>query len=229
IEAMKCLKSIQIAIVAPFTFLLLFFGGIPVAQTANGFQSKESVPGKQESEFELKRREELSKNPQDISFTIRLEGNKKQFRMGEVIRLEMRFASNRPKTYRLDAATYDRSGRLDMDKFHIEPETGFTDPMRDHLGFIGGGLRGIPELEEKPYLITYEINEWSRFEKPGKYRLYLSSPRVSSIGKREESDTITLTSNTVEFEIVQAEDGWHAKELQRIVKALDAEDRKTDR
>src|SRR5215475_9771868 len=117
-----------------------------------------------------------------------------------------------------------------MDKFHIEPETGFTDPMYDHFhhvrGFFGGGLRGVPELEAKPRVITYEINEWFRFDKPGKYRLYLTSPRVSRIRKQDDSDAIILTSNTVEFEITAAEEDWQERELQRILKELDAKDAK---
>jgi hypothetical protein len=136
-------------------------------------QSETAAQAKQESEFDAKRREGEAKNPPDISFTIRLAGDKKQFRQGEIIPLELSFASSRVKAYRMDAATYDRSGRLHMDKFHIEPETGFVDPMYDHFHsggvFLGGGLRGIPELEEKPRVITYEINEWFRFDKPGKY------------------------------------------------------------
>jgi len=202
--------------------------------SANRPQSETAAQAKQESEFDAKRREGASKNPKDISFTIRLAGDKKQFRQGEVIPLELSFASSLAKTYRMDAATYDRSGRLDMDKFHIEPESGFVDPMYDHFHsggvFIGGGLRGVPpELEEKPRLITYEINEWFRFDKPGKYRLYLTSPRVSRIGKREESGDITLTSNAVEFEITPAEKDWQEKELQRILKELDAKAPKPDR
>lgn len=200
-----------------------------IASAALLFSIGVPVKANQQGEFDSKRHEAASQNPADISFNIRLEDDKKQFRQGEVIRLEMRFASSRAKTYRLDAATYDRGGRLKMDTFHIEPNTGFIDPLRDHLSFLGGGLRGIPDLEEKPYLITYEINEWFWFEQPGKYRLYLTSPRVSRIGKQDESGGITLTSNAVEFEIVKAEAAWQKKELARIVNELDAKDPKTAR
>ena len=141
----------------------------------------------------------------------------------------MSFASSRTKAYRMNAATYDRSGRLDMDKFHIDPETGFVDPMRGNLGGIGGGLSTSPELDKKPRVINYEINEWFRFDEPGKYRLYLTSPRVSRIGNREGADAIILTSNAVEFEINPADKDWQEKELQRIVKELDAKDPKPGR
>jgi hypothetical protein len=189
---------------------------------ANLTRSETAPRVKQEDEYEAKRRDGESKNPQDISFAVRLAGDRKQFRLGEIIPLEMSFASSRAKAYRMDAATYDRSGRLDIDQFHIDPETGFVDPMRENLGFMGGGLRIYPELAAKPRLITYEINEWFRFDQPGKYRLYLTSPRVSRIGNKEESAAITLTSNAVEFEIIPAEKEWQARELQRVVKLLDA-------
>lgn len=180
------------------------------------------------AERKLRRPPQIS--PPDVSFTIRFVNDQKQFRQGEVIRLEMRFASSSPETYRLDRATYDRSGRLNLDNFHIEPTTGFTDPMRDHLSFIGGGLRGTPDLEEKPYVIVYDLNEWFRFDQPGTYRLYLTSPRVSRKDQRFSlaGGDITMTSNIVEFEIVKPEAGWAEKELQKILKNLNGKaDRRT--
>ena len=47
-----------------------------------------------------------------------------------------------------------------------------------------GRLRSNPELEEKPRVITYEINEWFRFDMPGKYRLYLTIHRDNLSGGR---------------------------------------------
>jgi hypothetical protein len=58
----------------------------------------------------------------------------------------------------MDVVTYDRSGRLDMDKFYIDPENGFVDSMRDRVGGMMGGIRATPELEKKPYQIIYELN-----------------------------------------------------------------------
>lgn len=171
---------------------------------------------------ELKLRQQRQISPPDVSFTIRFVNDQKQFRQGEVIRLEMRFASSSPETYQLDMATYDRSGRLNLDKFHIEPETGFTDPMRDHLGFLAGGLRGYATLKVEPELIVYELNEWFRFDQPGKYRLYLTSPRVShkDYPRNYFGGDVVVTSNIVEFEIIKPETGWAERELQKILKAL---------
>jgi hypothetical protein len=190
---------------------------------------------RQPDEFIEKQQEAAKQNPTDVSFTIRLADDKRQFKQGEIIRLELSFASTSASKYRLDAATYDRSGRLGMDKFQLDPATGFTDPLFDHfnsgMGFIGGGLRGIPQLKEKPYLITCELNEWFRFDQLGHYRLYLNSPRVSLLKSpaEGEANSLSLTSNLVEFEIMPADRAWQAQELGKAVQILAAKDPKVER
>ncbi len=85
---------------------------------ANVTQSEATPRQNRESEFESIRYEGASKNPSDISFVIRLAGDKKQFRQGEIVRLEMSFSSGAPNKYKLETRSYDRSGRLHMDNFH---------------------------------------------------------------------------------------------------------------
>ena len=46
-------------------------------------------------------------------------------------------------------------------------------------GFIGGGIRAMGVLGEKPFVVKLDLNEWLRFEKPGKYTLSVRSQRVS--------------------------------------------------
>lgn len=198
----------------------LIFRTLAIVWLASNASSQSVDIDAQIAKFKLRRQVPIS--PPDVSFTIRFVNDQKQFRQGEVIRLEMRFASSSPETYRLDTATYDCRGRLDMDKFHIEPNTGFVDPMRDHLGILGGGFRGSATLKEEPELIVYELNEWFRFDQPGKYRLHLTSPRVSHKDYSQSyfGGDIVLTSNIVEFEIVNPETGWAELELQKILKAL---------
>jgi len=200
---------------------------------ANGAQSETAAQARQESEFEVKRREASSKNPPGLSFTIRLAGAKREFRQGEIIRLEMSFSSSLPKRYEMEGRTWDRSGRLDQDDFHIDPADGFSDPMYDHFhsgfGSMGGGGGGAFTLEVKPRLITYDLNEWFRFDRPGKYRLYVASPRVSPIGRGAQTGGVILTSNAVEFEITPADRAWQENELKRVTQALDAKDRNADR
>lgn len=82
---------------------------------------------------------------------------------------------------------------------------------------MGGGLRGMPELSDKPEVVAAELNEWIRFDKPGHYRLYVVSGRVSS--KRDPDDrygsgtSTAAVSNVVEFDILPADDKWARQAL----------------
>src|SRR5438093_13428136 len=96
---------------------------VPVGLTSHASQQS----GTQASSFELQQSKALSKNPKGISFILRLKDGKIQFKPGEIIRVELGFASNLPKTYQLDGATSDRSGRLSIDTFHLEPQSGAVD------------------------------------------------------------------------------------------------------
>ena len=79
-----------------------------------------------------------------------------------------------PKRFVVDGATYDRSGRLTIDEFLVEPNDAVIDPMLDYFaasgGFIGGGIRAMGVLGEKPFVVKLDLNEWLRFEKPGSTR-----------------------------------------------------------
>jgi len=84
---------------------------------------------KQESRdaFLREQDDDKAEDPKELSFTLRLKNNRKQFQLGEIIPLELSFASSKPNAYTLDAATYDRSGRLHSDYFVI------TNPTRPSI------------------------------------------------------------------------------------------------
>src|SRR5579872_2757429 len=67
--------------------------------------------------------------PSDIHLSVRTHGGQLVFRVGEVIPLELSFSSAAPKTYQLDMATYDRSGRLNAERFTVQPTSGWRDPL----------------------------------------------------------------------------------------------------
>ena len=128
--------------------------------------------------FLATQQEGVAKNAKALTFTIRLKDNKDVFQQGEIIRVELSFSSALPKTYELDGATYDRGGRLNIDSYRVDRPDGAVDPLRDQEPSGDGGLRSIPILGEKPYTIIRDLNEYLRFDKPGKYRLYVVTHRV---------------------------------------------------
>ena len=160
-----------------------------------------------------------------IRLTLRLSDGRRQFRPGEIIPIELEFSSAAPKRFTVDGATYDRSGRLTIDEFVIDRIDDVSDPMLDYFGssrgYIGGGLRGMGVLGEKPFTVKLELNEWFRFDRPGKYTLAVKSRRVT-----DESVTphavAPVESNTVSFEILPPDTIWEASELESARRIIDA-------
>jgi hypothetical protein len=101
--------------------LILFAGSISLSAQSPSLAENQD---QQIDPFVRKHNERRAQNPEGLLFTVRLKDNKKQFHLGEVITLELSFAASKPDTFTLDAATYDRSGRLHSDGFaHATPRS----------------------------------------------------------------------------------------------------------
>lgn len=160
-----------------------------------------------------------------VTLTLRLAEGRRQFRPGELIPIELEFSSATPKRFTVDGATYDRSGRLAIDEFVIDRIDDVSDPMLDYFaasgGSIGGGIRGMGVLGEKPFTVTLDLNDWFRFDKPGSYTLAVKTRRVT-----DESVTppvvVPVASNTVTFEILPRDAAWEASTLESASRLADA-------
>jgi hypothetical protein len=160
-----------------------------------------------------------------IRLTLRIPDGRRQFRPGEIIPIELEFSSAAPKRFTVDGATYDRSGRLTIDEFAIDRIDDVSDPMLDYFGsiggYIGGGIRGMGVLGEKPFTVKLELNEWFRFDKPGRYTLAVKSRRVT-----DESVTpnaaVPVESHAVSFEILPRDATWEAAELESARRIIGA-------
>ena len=76
-----------------------------------------------------------------VSLTLRITGGQTQFHPGETIPIQLEFTSATRGRYSVDGATYDRSGRMTVDRFRVDPDRGVTDPLFDYLAcgsFMGG-------------------------------------------------------------------------------------------
>ena len=181
--------------------------------------------------FTAEHRRLLGKNPRGVTLTLRLEEGKTKWRQGEAIRVELAFVANRPGTYVFDNTLHDRSGRLGIDAFILDPQAGAVDPLSDYFhgrrsGFLGG-LSSRSPLGSRRRVIRYELNEWLRFERPGRYRLFVNSGRVGPIGERRETlpRQLSVVSNVVEFDVLPRDEGWEEEALREAVSALAASGR----
>jgi hypothetical protein len=148
-------------------------------------------------------------NPQ-----LHLSANKLIYRQGELIPLELSFSSRIPNRYQLDLARYDRSGRMNFEKFVIEPADGTRDPLLAYFKstqiFIGGGLTNFQFLSDSPTVIHLDLNEWIQFDKPGNYRVAVLSTRAGA----------QLKSNSIDLQIIEPDSAWQEVELQGILTEL---------
>jgi hypothetical protein len=165
------------------------------------------------------------KQASDASLTIRFASGQTQFHVGEVIPLELAFTAWTEHVYEMDMRNYDRSGRLNLEQFHVSPPS--RDPLDNYYnggvfgGFIGGGLSSGPRyLGREPQIIHEDLNEWIAVDRPGQYAIYVTSRRVS---RHDGSKLlpVELRSNTLYFDVVEAGPGWQAETLGSATAELD--------
>ena len=170
----------------------------------------------------------LASTVTDAQVSIAIADGRTSFREGEIIPLVLSFTSTTDKRYWADNRSYDRSGRLSIETYCVEPEA--RDPLADYFrsgAFIGGGLGNTQQLSEKPFTATAELNEW-RQPGPGHYRLYVVSGRVWRPPDPDETTpyariAVTVRSNTIEFDVVKADADWSAQLLQEAAAAYQSE------
>ena len=187
----------------------------------------------EEAEFERRHQEALAANPPDVTFELRLGGGREAFFQGEVIPVELVFSSTTPQRYELDMALYDRCGRVMTDEYHFEPEAGAVDPLRDFYAPDGqygcGGVRHVSVLDPNPDVVEMELNEWLRFDRPGKYRLFVTTLRLRDLSVERENGGIgkwlKIASRAIDLTILAADPDWSARVLAQARADLDSADR----
>jgi len=73
--------------------------------------------------FDSRHASDLAANPFDLRFRLDTAGGQRAFHIGERIPLTLAFSSDTPAKYKLNAASYDRSGRLPTEEFVMEKES----------------------------------------------------------------------------------------------------------
>jgi hypothetical protein len=166
-----------------------------------------------------------------VSLTIRFTDGTSRFHVGEIIPLELAFRASVPDMYDIEMRNYDRSGRLNIEAFHVTPPG--RDPLERYYStgaFIGGGLGGARELSSEPQVIREELNEWVALDKPGRYSLYVTSGRVTR-RTPSKAEPFELRSNDLEFDVIAADAAWQQQTLSTTVATLNmassSEDEKT--
>ncbi len=177
-------------------------------------------------DFEAARLNAVSANPSGVSLTLSLSSGRTQFHQGEVISLIATFASSRPKAYKLNTGPGDRDTPWNTDAFSVDNPTGAVDPLAAYYAngfpeaFSGAGPQ-FQDLTAQPASVSYALNEWLRFNVPGRYRVYLTSGRIIDVGwkwrGRPGLEGRVTTSNAVDLEILPRDPALDAQTLQQAL------------
>jgi hypothetical protein len=74
---------------------------------------------------------------QNAVLQVSISNDQRDFHVGETIPLKLAFSSSVKDHYQVNRAQYDRSGRMELEHFHLTPASGTVDPLEGRLG--GGG------------------------------------------------------------------------------------------
>lgn len=158
-----------------------------------------------------------------VVLAVSLATNQRTFHIGEAIPLQVTFSSSVKDRYRVNMAQYDRSGRMNYERFSVSPAEKAEDPLPTYLGSMGG-ITSFKYLTTDPWAIRLNLNEWVRFTQPGEYRIVISSSRVAVRDPSSELGTspVTVRSNEIALKIVSAGQEWQNEVLRNAIAVLNA-------
>ena len=158
---------------------------------------------------------------QPTSPQLELSTQQTTFHIGETIPLTLSLTGPDNKQFHVNTASYDRSGRMNLETFNLSPSAGWADPLADLFRGIGGGMSGIGTLSSSPTIIPINLNEWVRFDQPGVYHLTVTSSRVAAINAPFNSSPMALTSNPIELHIIPTTPEFQRTRLVSILARLE--------
>ena len=160
-----------------------------------------------------------------VQLQLSIDGKRREFYIGEIIPIKLSFSSRTRDRYKVDQAQYDRSGRMNSERFDVSPSDGVLDPLAEYFAdgvHISGGLRAIEFLEAKAWAIQLNLNEWIRFTRPGECKLKVSSNRISVVDPKSAFGTspVTAMSNEVTLKILPSDAAWEKRTYEKAVYEL---------
>jgi hypothetical protein len=169
-----------------------------------------------------------SQEDSGASLTIQFVDGTNRFHVGQLISVELAFKSLIPNTYDMSTRNYDRSGRLNIERFHVTPPG--RDPLDNYYSirsFMGGGLGNQRVLSREPQTTREDLNEWVALDQPGHYSLYVTSGRVI---RRDgvQNEPVELRSNSLEFDVVAADPAWRQQTVSSALATLRIESSNED-
>jgi hypothetical protein len=146
------------------------------------------------TEFDEQHKEAVLRNPPGIDLEIRASGGRNQYGVSESVAFEEFYTSKWPGAWSIEVLEgwNVASNATGSDVVHLtDSKTVWDQPRQQWVGIICCDSRRI-WLDQEPVRIPYKlsatptlVNQWQTFHlpnKPGKYRVYLTTHRVFERG-----------------------------------------------
>ncbi len=160
--------------------------------------------------------------PSDVRVKLSLADNKTVYRIGEPIKLVMEFTSDR-EGYVIEVLP-DRDGSA-LDTLAISPEMGVTQWFAEFMD-NRYSMRCVVSREKlsSPRRLEIVLNDSLRFDNPGRYTVSVKTRRItrSSTDVHQASEPLSLSTNSIGFEVQLMTEAEEAKEVKRLSDLLDA-------
>lgn len=157
----------------------------------------------------------------DVKATLAL-GGKTIYRSGEPIRLILSFTTAKDG-YSLN--THAQAPTSSSDEVILSPAAGAFEWAKQYkrTGYFMEDVIHSQKLSSEPTKMELMLNNFVRFDKPGKYSLRMKTRRVSGGNFRQRTfQSVELITNEVNFEIREMTPSEEEAEVKRISAAIDA-------
>jgi hypothetical protein len=158
----------------------------------------------------------------EVHAKLLLADNKSTFRIGEPIKLSIEFTADRDG-YQAD--TIPEGSEPTSDRIIVSPASGVTPWLEEYMRGYGYGkdVFAPRNLSSTPTRVDLILNDSLRFDKPGKYSVWVTTRRVSPpIQSREFGPSIVLTTNAVTIEVQPMSEAEEKKEVNRLSELISA-------
>src|SRR5208282_4152983 len=183
------------------------------------------------ADFDSQHAEAAARNPSDLHLHLSFAGGRTEFHPGELIKVQYELTSDTPEKYRSGDLWFDLSDRSRFESFVSDRPADSADPLEGHWtiwetlynAHVTRRLGSWKNVTQNPLVESWDLNEYLRFDKPGKYRIYAVTRHVVtdwSPGRDAYAGGPPLVSNILELEILPEDAAWSADQLQHAVEAI---------
>ena len=151
----------------------------------------------------------------DVHVKLSLAESKSVYRIGEPIKIVLEFTADR-EGYVVEYLS--EGNQPDSDRIVVSPDTGITYWFAEYMDNFrwARDVFALEKLTGTPRRVEIMLNDFLRFDNPGRYTVSVTTQRVKRAGTDVFRDRLTFTTNEISFEVQPMSDEDEVKEVRRL-------------